>query len=144
MICTSCIERGFPRIWTIPTDTYNFHAQRKHNSTQHSTRSRRKPQRPLYTHPRSVSIQPFTSLRSPSLSRHLQTFFFFDLYDWPSGYMFSFRLTPSSSRMPSSSCRYSSYWLLFSTFALMPALLSVIYYTGNPLQACHDSMVEGS
>jgi len=37
-----------------------------------------------------------------------------------SGYRFSLRFTPSSSRTPSSSCRYSSYWPLFSTFVLMP------------------------
>lgn len=37
-----------------------------------------------------------------------------------SGYMTSLRLTPSSSRIGCSSCKYSSYWPLFSTFALMP------------------------
>ena len=37
-----------------------------------------------------------------------------------SGYRSSLRLTPSSSRRSFSSSRYSSYWPLFSTFALIP------------------------
>lgn len=37
-----------------------------------------------------------------------------------SGYMASFSGIPSSSRMGSSSWRYSSYWPLFSTLNLIP------------------------
>ena len=44
--------------------------------------------------------------------------------DWTpyelSGYRFSLSCTPSSSRIGCSSRRYSSYWPLFSTLALMP------------------------
>jgi hypothetical protein len=37
-----------------------------------------------------------------------------------SGNMDSFRGTPSSSRIGSSSWRYSAYWVLFSTLNLIP------------------------
>ena len=40
-----------------------------------------------------------------------------------SGYMDSFKGIPSSSRIGSSSWRYSSYWPLFSTLYLMPGRL---------------------
>lgn len=40
-----------------------------------------------------------------------------------SGYRFSLSGMPSSSRMGSSSWRYSSYWPLFSTLNLMPVWL---------------------
>lgn len=41
----------------------------------------------------------------------------------PSGYSSSFRLMPISSRKGFSSSRYSSYWWVFSTFALMPKVI---------------------
>ena len=49
--------------------------------------------------------------------RSLNLFLYFS-----SGYMASLRGMPSSSRIGSSSWRYSAYWPLFSTLALMPAL----------------------
>lgn len=44
-----------------------------------------------------------------------------------SGYICSFKLTPSSSRSGCSSFRYSSYWPLFSTFAAIPVHFHTSY-----------------
>lgn len=60
--------------------------------------------------------------------------------------MISLRWTPSSSRIGCSSCRYSSYWPLFSTFALMPVIdqlrsRDTLYSSSHTLEYSHGSWV---
>jgi hypothetical protein len=58
--------------------------------------------------------QIFTSISPPTGFPNIISLYFH------SGYMDSARFMPSSSRIGSSSLRYSSYWLGFSTLCLIP------------------------
>ena len=68
--------------------------------------------------PSPHSLVPTQSISSVHIiqSKHSRVYSFYEA----SGYMLSFKFTPNSSRMGWSSFRYSSYWPLFSTFALIP------------------------